>query len=429
MVAVSEVQRESPAKKGIRFFHSPGWMVLIAFVARVLYIVITRAYVLIDIDRIGLVNEMERLGYSLATGHGFSNPYGVATGPSAWTPPIYPWVISLAFRIFGTYSYASGFAMLVFNSIFSALTSWTIYRIARRVFHENVALWSGWLWAVLPYSIYWSGHWIWETSLTAFLLSLVFMLTLEMEGDDRLSSWVTYGLLWGILALTNTSPVAWLPFSGCWLAYKLHRQGKRFLMPVAFGAAVFWVTLTPWLVRNYRVFGEPVFVRDNFGNELRAGNNPLAQGWMVGNYHAGSNPYLLNLFKQMGEPAMNAEQADDAKTWIAEHPQKFALLCFRRFLFFWAGLPRAGLEQVKNLLFLTSSLLAIGGLVLALKRRVHGRFLFASLLLSYPLIYYITFPTPRYRHAIDPELLILAIFLLSQIPLFSRRSPVPASAP
>ena len=415
MVAVSEVKREAPAKQEIRFFHSPVWMVLIALVARLLYIVITQSYQQIDIDHLGVVNEMERLGASLAAGHGFSSPYVVDTGPSAWTPPLYPWVISLAFRAFGAYSYTSGFALLVFNSIFSALTSWTIYRIARRVFNETVAVWSGWTWVLLPYSIYWSVHWIWETSLTAFLLGLVFMLTLEMEGDDRLSSWFKYGLLWGIIGLTNTSPLAWLPFSGCWLAYKLHRQGKRFVVPAVFGAAVFWMTLMPWLIRNYRVFGEPVFVRDNFGNEFRAGNNPQAEGWMEGNYHAGANPNLLHLFQQIGEPAMNAEQANDAKAWIAQHPQKFVVLCFRRFFFYWAGIPRTGLEQVKNFLFLLSSLLALGGLLLALKRRVPGRFLFASLLLSYPVVYYLTFPTPRYRHPIDPELVILAVFLLANV--------------
>ena len=366
---------------------------------RVLYIVIAHSYRLIAYP--WSVFEMANLARSLATGHGFSAPYVVDTGPSAWTPPIYPWVVSLAFRAFGVYSNAAGFAMLVFNSVFSALTSWTIYRIARRVFNETVAVWSGWVWALLPYAIYYSVDWIWETSLSAFLLSLLFMLTLEMEGDDRLSSWFSYGLVWGIAGLTNTSALAWLPFSGCWLAYQLHRRGKRFLVPVVFSAVVFWMTLMPWLVRNYSVFGEPVFIRDNFGNEFRAGNNPQAEGWKVGNYDAAHNPHLLTLFQQMGEPAINAEQADEAKAWIAQHPKRFLVLCFRRFIFFWAGLPRTwaglpvtGLKQVKNLLFLASSLLSIGGLLLAFKRRVHGVFLFATLLLFYPLIYYISAPEP-----------------------------------
>ena len=271
-------------------------MVLFGLVARVLYIIVTHSY------HLSLYPwsffEMANLARSLAMGHGFSAPYGVDIGPSALDPPIYPWVVSLAFRAFGVFSHAAGFAILVFNSVFSALTSWTIYRIARRVFNESVAVWSGWVWALLPYAIYYSVDWIWETSLSAFLLSLLFMLTLEMEGDGRLWSWFGYGLLWGIVGLTNTAMLAWLPFSGCWLAYQLHRRGKRFLVPVAFSAVVFWMTLMPWLVRNYSVFGEPVFVRDNLGNAFRSGNNPQAEGWVGRNLRRRSNPIFLRWAKR-----------------------------------------------------------------------------------------------------------------------------------
>ena len=110
----------------------------------------------------------------------------------------------------------------------------------------------------------------------------------------------------------------------------------------------------------------------------------------------------------------------EAKAWIAYHPKRFLVLCFRRFIFFWAGvprtwtgLPRTGFQRVENLMFLASSLLSVGGLFLAVKRRVHGAFLFATLVIFYPLIYYLTTPTARYRHAIDPELAILAVFLIS----------------
>jgi len=234
-------------------------MVVVGLVVRGLYIVIAHSY-RFDPSH-WLVFEMACLGHSLATGHGFGSPFWGYTGPSAWTAPLYPWVISLAFRAFGIYSHAAAFAILAFNSVFAALTSWTIYRIARRVFNETVAVWSGWIWALLPSSIFFSVIWIWETSLSAFLLGLLFLLTLEMQDDDRLWSWIGYGLLWGMVALTNTSIVAWLPFSGCWLAYQLHRRSKRFVVPALVGAVVFWATLAPWLVRNYSVFDKPLLVR------------------------------------------------------------------------------------------------------------------------------------------------------------------------
>jgi 4-amino-4-deoxy-L-arabinose transferase-like glycosyltransferase len=401
--------------------HSPVWMVLVGLAARVLYIVLAHSY------RFGeghwSTSEMASLAFSLATGRGFSSPFGGDSGPSAWTPPLYPWVLSLAFRTFGVYSHAAAFAILAFNSVFAALTSWTLYRIARRVFNETVAVWSGWIWALSPISLYFSVVWIWETCLSAFLLSLLFLLTLEMQDDDRLWSWFGYGVLWGIAALTNTSLLAWLPFSGCWLAYQLHRRGRRFVAPVVLSAVVFWVTLMPWLVRDYLVFHEPVLVRADLGVELRVGNNPQAQGWWVPTYHPGSHQAPYAQYKQMGEVAFSSEQGQLAREWIVQNPKRFLWLCWRRFVFFWAGNPQQGLAQAENLFFLASSLLAIGGLLLAVKRRVHGVFLFATLLLFYPLIYYVTFPTPRYRHAIDPELVILAVFLISSFPVFQRRRP------
>jgi hypothetical protein len=36
-------------------------------------------------------------------------------------------------------------------------------------------------------------------------------------------------------------------------------------------------------------------------------------------------------------------------------------------------------------------------------------------LLIYPAIYYIVYPHARYRHPIEPELMILAVFMISEL--------------
>jgi len=399
--------------------HSPWWMVLAGFLVRILYILIAHSYRFRTTDaNFSFGWEIGRVACAIATGHGFSSPFGGDTGPSAWNAPIYPYIVALAFRLFGVYAHAAAFALLTFNSIFAALTCWPIYRIARRVLNEKVAVWSGWVWALLPYIIYWSVRFVWETSLSAFLLSLLFMLTIEMEGDDRLSSWFGYGLLWGVIALANPSALSFLPFSGGWLAYQLYQRSKGFIIPAVLGAVVFWMTMMPWLVRNYEVFHRPVFVRDNAGVEVRCGNNPVAEGTWVGAYHPSQSVVLFEQYKQMGEADFCTLQGRLARQWIEENPTRFLVLTFRRFIYFWNGLPRLsklrGLEETKNSLFLASSVISIWGLLLAVKRRVHGVFLFASLILFYPLVYYVSFPLPRYRHLIDPELLILGVYLISE---------------
>jgi GT2 family glycosyltransferase/4-amino-4-deoxy-L-arabinose transferase-like glycosyltransferase len=398
---------------------SPRWMVLIAFLVRVGWIAIAHTYrIRTTENNFGFGFETGRIAYSLANGMGFSSPFGGNTGPSAWTAPVYPWIVSLAFRVFGSYSQASAFVMLSFNSVFAALTSWTIYRTGRRTFNPTVAIWAGWVWALYPDTIFWSVKWIWETSLSAFLLSLLFMLTVEMEGDERVSSWLGYGLIWGIEALTNPAALSFLPFAGCWLAYQLHRRGKQYVVPALLSAVIFWMTIMPWLVRDYRVMGHFVLIRDNAGNELRIGNNPLAEGQYVLAYHPSQNALLLAKYKRMGEFAFCADQGRLAKEWIAQNPGKFAVITLRRIYYFWNGIPRLAkqpwLAELKNSHTLLLSVLGIWGLLLAWKRRVHGVFLFASLMLVYPLVYYVCFPEPRYRHPIDPQLIILGVYLISE---------------
>ena len=118
--------------------------------------------------------------------------------------------------------------LLAINSLFSALTCIPIFLIAKRCFSEKLAVWTAWLWAVMPSVMYWCTRWVWETSLAALLLALIFWLTLDLEERDGLAPGFEFGLLWGIAALTNTSLLAFLPASGLWAWYRRWKRGKAF---------------------------------------------------------------------------------------------------------------------------------------------------------------------------------------------------------
>jgi 4-amino-4-deoxy-L-arabinose transferase-like glycosyltransferase len=403
-------------------------MVVVAFGARFGYIIIGHTYNFTSRKHVvAAANEknfdfgfeMGRIGRSLADGQGFSNPFNETTGPTAWEPPLYPFLIAGVFKLFGVYSRPSALVLLSLNSIFSALTCIPIFLIAKKCFDERVAVWSAWTWALLPSVIFWCTRWVWETSLAALLMAVIFWLTLTTDDKDRTTPWLEFGLLWGITALTNTALLSFLPVSGLWIWYHRAKVSKRSLAGIALASLIFVACIAPWLIRNYRTFGRFVFIRSNFGAELRLGNGPGADGTWMDYLHPTKNAFEMRRYRQMGELAYVAERKREALDFIRGDYARFARLSVKRFIYYWAGLPKPSehpiLGLLRNSLFLASSVLAFWGLGRALRRHMPGAWLFFGLVLSYPMVYYFVFPHPRYRHPIEPELGILILYVISEV--------------
>jgi 4-amino-4-deoxy-L-arabinose transferase-like glycosyltransferase len=398
---------------------SPGWIVAVALGLRVGWIVIGHTYRFKSTDHdFGFGWEMGRIGASLASGHGFSSPFGPATGPTAWEPPVYPYLIAGIFQVFGIYSKMSAFVLLTLNSVFSALTCVPIFLIARRIFSERVAVGSAWAWALLPNVMYWCTKWVWETSLSALLLAMIVWLTLILEDRDGWLPWFQFGLLWGIAALNSTVLLSFLPAAGLWAWYRRAKRGKRSLARVVLASAVFLACIAPWLVRNYQTFGKFIFVRDNFGAELRMGNGNGADGTWMEYLHPTQDVYAMSQYQAMGELAYIAMRKRQALDYIEANYARFAGLCVKRFLYYWDGPPKATqpwwMNDAKNSLFLASSVLTFWGLGRALRLRKSGVGLLLWLILLYPAVYYVVFPSPRYRVPIEPEMAILCVFVLTE---------------
>jgi len=394
-------------------------MVLLSFVLQVAAIGVFRQYhTRPGEDNFGFGFEMGRVGRSIALGQGFSNPYGGNTGPSAWEPPLYPYLIGGVFKIFGIYTYASAWVLLSINCFFAALTTIPVYLIARRTLGPGVALWSARAWALNPYVWYWSIHWIWDTTFTPLILALIFLVALELEDWPGLRGWILFGALFAVGALANPTMLAFLPFCGLWAWRQRSRRGLPSLAGVVLSSFIFFLVLSPWLVRNYKAFGRVVFIRDDFGLQLRLGNNKLADGMLIATLQPNLNQPELEKFERLGELAYEAECRRLAFEWIHANPSRFAIISLKRFFYYWNGVPRPTDSNApwdfRSSLFLASSVLAIWGLGRALRQKRPGTWLFAGLVLTYPTVYYFVYPHARYRHPIEPELIILMVFLLCE---------------
>jgi hypothetical protein len=147
------------------------------------------------------------------------------------------------------------------------------------------------------------------------------------------------------------------------------------------------------------------------------GNGPNADGTWQWYLHPTQNLNELHKYERMGEIAYVAERQHEAVEWMKEDPARFAWISFKKFVYYWAGVPKSSNippPEVKNALFLASSILCFWGLARALRKRRPGAWLFFLVLATFPFVYYIVFPHARYRHPIEPEIGILAIYVISE---------------
>jgi hypothetical protein len=256
---------------------------------------------------------------------------------------------------------------------------------------------------------------------------LIFWLALVIEDRDGWKPWLTFGLLWGVAALTNTSLLAFLPASGLWAWIRRWKRGRRSFAGVVLASGVFVACIAPWIARDYQRFGRFILIRSNFGAELRIGNGPNADGTWQQYLHPTQDVYEMRRYRQMGEMAYVAARKQEATAFIRNHYPQFIRVSAKRFIYYWAGVPRLAeipaLAPVKNSVFLASSVLALWGLGRALRKRQPGAWLFFWLILCYPAMYYFVFPHPRYRHPIEPELGMLIVYIISEAERKGTRSP------
>src|SRR4029077_1538503 len=230
-----------------------------------------------------------------------------------------------------------------------------------------------WTWAVFPYAIYWPVRVVWDTTLSAFLLSVVLLLTLRMQHQPpRPRAWIVFGLMWGVITLTNTDLLVMLPFCLIWLLYWMPNRSRQ-LAGVLLCLLTAALVVSPWLARNRAVFGRLVMIRDNLPLEMHMANNDRFTGLWTRNEHPGNDPEAMRRFQELGELGFMDEKRQEVGEFIREHPGKFISFSLERAVYFWIGTPQAtiidgyDLIVARHVTFFLGSALAFAGLWLTIR--------------------------------------------------------------
>jgi len=393
------------------------WMVLIALALRLAVIPFDTIEDLMDADHIHAW-EQGNVARALVAGHGFGSAF-VSNQPSAIIPPVYPLIVAAIFLVFGVHTAQSIFAVHAFDCLINSLACIPIVLVAGRSFGERVGRWAGWVWVFFPYGIYFAAAWAWSTHL--LLLSLLWLLYLaqDLERSPRLGLWAGFGLLAGFAGLTEPSVLVVVPFLMVLAAWKLAGAGQRWLAPGLVASLTLGATISPWLIRDALVFHRFIPMRDSMGLELWMGNNGSNLRWTSDDKHPLHDAGELAAYNA-GELAYMDHKAQQARTYISEHPRWYAWMCVRRSLYLWTGYwsfdkSYLAMEPFdpENVPFATGlTVLGIIGLYLAWRRKPYEAIRYGGVLILFPVVYYFTHPEPYHMRPLDPLLVILGCYAI-----------------
>lgn len=365
--------------------------------------------------------ESLELACSLARTGSFSDPFKtLPTGPSAHLAPLFPAYLALLYKIGGVNGYDAAQDWSAIAMVAILLAALPI--LSRRF---GLGLAPGLVSGVTILMAKLNTFPMWETFylavLTIILSSLMFDI---LSGRAPQTKVILTGILWGVCLWMATVPVlillAWIAW--VFVRTRIPRQHKLLLLFLPF------LIISPWLIRNFKVFHHFVFMRDNLGLELAVSNNPCATFWLEINKsngcfeinHPNSSLDQAQRVRKLGEYDYNQLRLHEAIDWIRANPGTFGDLTWLRFVAFWFPSPTGHPMSDRGIPFEVlvvwlMTLLSIGGLWLVWRRNAVAAGVLMLWLTLFPLIYYIVQFDSRYRFPILWVNFLLGGVLITEI--------------
>lgn len=368
--------------------------------------------------------EAGNIARSIVQGKGFSSPFREETGPTSWLTPVYPVIVAGIFRIFGVDTFAAFEAAVLLNIVFSVLTCVPIYFAGKQIAGPGTAALGAWLWAIFPSAIIIPFEWIWDTSLSALFAATILWATIRIAGSQNIRDWCGYGLLWGLALMTNPSLGSLLPFLLAWMAWHARTEKRKWFTGAVLAGGIAALCCLPWTIRNYEVFHRVVPLRSTFGLQLWLGNNPYYIHTWPAWLHPIDNRDEQAKYVAMGEMAYMRDKLHSGLHYIFAFPRREAVLCRDRFVATWFGTThpirdtietRSPWVRTVNISNILASFGVLGGIGVLAWRRSPYAFPVIAFPVVFPCVYYVTIALLRYRHPIDPVVVLLCAIGISAL--------------
>ncbi len=285
--------------------------------------------------------------------------------------PLYPWMISIIYHIFGP----SLTAVRLVQAVMGAVSCAFIVVITRRLFRSSAAgIIAGAAAAMYVPFIFYEGMLV-PVTLIVFLNLLTVFLLVPERGDLGLPRVLVAGIVLGLSAIAKPVALLLVPFAvmhfyfssrGGNTAQETEAARRKthpsiFLKRSAILAAGVILALIPLTVRNYRLTGEFIPLTTGGGINFYIGNNERANGFYTVPFYKGEpiggtpeeqHERMRSLAAEEGgrEPS----HSEVSRFWlrrglgyITANPGEWTALAWRKFLFFWNRYERANVENMQ----------------------------------------------------------------------------------
>jgi 4-amino-4-deoxy-L-arabinose transferase-like glycosyltransferase len=269
--------------------------------------------------------------------------------PLTYYAPAQTWWYAFFFRIFGSTPPVAQLSLVLLN----ALLILAVHGLAGKSAAPHRARWATLLVAFYPTSILYvlvTPYYFYLYTLLMVATALGWLLFVHEDGVKLYAA--LGGLAAGLAALTKAVFLVAPAQAMAFLFMAKCRAGRSWVAGWLIFVLCFGLVLLPWIIRNYRVFGEPVPVCTSGGLVLYSANNPFSNGLYS---------HIPDTVKVTSPAQMLAHSRRCSKlAWqfIREHPDRFGWLVRMKWLHTWGnestytelinvrGQPAPGLENL-----------------------------------------------------------------------------------
>lgn len=187
-------------------------------------------------------------------------PFSIGGLYSSLHPPLYVWLTSISFLIFGVSEFAARF----FSALLGGLTLIAIYRIGKELQDEKVGFVAAMLYGLNPFVTFLARQGQFDTTLV-FLLTLSILFYLRMETLRSAHSAVYAGLAVGAALMTKLFVGFGLPLTFLlWKAFTQRDEEKLTWKPFLLSFGIALLIALPWhvYITMARGLGNPLFLLD-----------------------------------------------------------------------------------------------------------------------------------------------------------------------